>query len=125
DFHDFVRSIHPGAARTFGRGLESFATERLDARNHEDHVVRHQREHCGRVAGLGRLRPAFDNLPDRVFILSHPGTSSAHFASDVTAGWAWPQATPGARFINFNYTDTLQRLFGMPDTQVWHIHGAA
>jgi hypothetical protein len=29
-----------------------------------------------------------------------------------------------ARFINFNYTSTLQRLYGVPDPQVWHIHGS-
>src|SRR5690606_14953339 len=32
---------------------------------------------------------------------------------------------PTARFISFNYTDTLQRLYGVIDDQVWHIHGAA
>lgn len=30
-----------------------------------------------------------------------------------------------ARFINFNYTNTLQQLYGVPDTHVWHIHGSA
>ncbi len=30
-----------------------------------------------------------------------------------------------ARFINFNYTATLQRLYGVPESHVWHIHGAA
>lgn len=32
---------------------------------------------------------------------------------------------PAARYINFNYTPTLQRLYGVPDSQVWHIHGSA
>lgn len=32
---------------------------------------------------------------------------------------------PTAQFINFNYTETLQRLYGVPDAKVWHIHGAA
>jgi len=32
---------------------------------------------------------------------------------------------PTARFINFNYTNTLQQLYGVPDTHVWHIHGSA
>lgn len=28
-------------------------------------------------------------------------------------------------FINFNYTDVLQWLYGIPDERVWHIHGRA
>ncbi len=32
---------------------------------------------------------------------------------------------PNARFINFNYTNTLQQLYGVSDSHVWHIHGAA
>ena len=32
---------------------------------------------------------------------------------------------PSARFINFNYTETLQRLYSVPDPQIWHIHGTA
>lgn len=32
---------------------------------------------------------------------------------------------PEARFINFNYTPTLQQLYGVPDERVWHIHGSA
>lgn len=30
-----------------------------------------------------------------------------------------------ARYLTFNYTDTLQRLYGIKDTSVLHIHGAA
>lgn len=30
-----------------------------------------------------------------------------------------------ARYLTFNYTDTLQRLYGIPDASVLHIHGAA
>src|SRR5437868_4116909 len=29
------------------------------------------------------------------------------------------------RFLTFNYTDTLQRVYGIPDASVIHIHGAA
>ncbi len=32
---------------------------------------------------------------------------------------------PTARFINFNYTATLQRLYGVPKAHIWHVHGAA
>lgn len=32
---------------------------------------------------------------------------------------------PRCRFISFNYTDTLQRLYEVPDGRVWHIHGNA
>lgn len=32
---------------------------------------------------------------------------------------------PRCRFISFNYTDTLQRLYEVPDSHVWHIHGSA
>lgn len=32
---------------------------------------------------------------------------------------------PGCRFISFNYTDTLQQLYGLADSHVWHIHGRA
>lgn len=32
---------------------------------------------------------------------------------------------PAARFINFNYTPTLQHLYAVPDARVWHIHGSA
>lgn len=31
---------------------------------------------------------------------------------------------PTARFINFNYTPTLQCLYGVPNPHVWHIHGS-
>jgi hypothetical protein len=30
---------------------------------------------------------------------------------------------PGARYLNFNYTPTLQRTYGIADGQVLHIHG--
>lgn len=30
-----------------------------------------------------------------------------------------------ALFLNFNYTGTLQRLYGVPDSRILHIHGAA
>lgn len=30
-----------------------------------------------------------------------------------------------ARYLSFNYTDTLQRVYGIPDASVTHIHGAA
>ncbi|MHA6913282.1 bacteriophage abortive infection AbiH family protein [Ralstonia pseudosolanacearum] len=30
-----------------------------------------------------------------------------------------------ARYLTFNYTNTLQRLYGIPDASVIHIHGAA
>lgn len=30
---------------------------------------------------------------------------------------------PAARFLSFNYTPTLQRLYGVPDCNVLHIHG--
>jgi hypothetical protein len=32
---------------------------------------------------------------------------------------------PTARFLTFNYTPTLQQLYGVPDTKVLHIHGRA
>ncbi|MER8808249.1 bacteriophage abortive infection AbiH family protein [Mesorhizobium australicum] len=32
---------------------------------------------------------------------------------------------PSAVFLNFNYTPSLQRLYGIPDANVLHIHGAA
>jgi hypothetical protein len=32
---------------------------------------------------------------------------------------------PSAVFLNFNYTPSLQRLYGIPDANVFHIHGAA
>ena len=33
--------------------------------------------------------------------------------------------TEDAYFINFNYTDTIQRLYKVPDEQILHIHGRA
>jgi hypothetical protein len=32
---------------------------------------------------------------------------------------------PKGRFLTFNYTATLQKLYRVPDEKVWHIHGAA
>ncbi|MHA6689313.1 bacteriophage abortive infection AbiH family protein [Devosia sp. A449] len=32
---------------------------------------------------------------------------------------------PEAQFLNFNYTPTLQQLYGVPDANVLHIHGSA
>ncbi|NTI24864.1 hypothetical protein G6M87_24100 [Rhizobium rhizogenes] len=32
---------------------------------------------------------------------------------------------PNATFLNFNYTPTLQRLYGVPNDHVLHIHGSA
>lgn len=32
---------------------------------------------------------------------------------------------PHSRFINFNYTPTLQRLYGVAETNILHIHGSA
>nr|WP_292620255.1 AbiH family protein [Mesorhizobium sp.] len=31
----------------------------------------------------------------------------------------------GAKFLNFNYTPSLQDLYGVPDANILHIHGAA
>ena len=33
--------------------------------------------------------------------------------------------TKGSFFINFNYTDVLERVYGIPDERVFHIHGRA
>ncbi|TAX46510.1 hypothetical protein ELI01_30455 (plasmid) [Rhizobium leguminosarum] len=44
-------------------------------------------------------------------------------ASDI-AGQRVP-VDPSAVFLNFNYTPSLQRLYGVPDGNVLHIHGAA
>ncbi|UIF87920.1 bacteriophage abortive infection AbiH family protein [Cupriavidus sp. UYPR2.512] len=30
---------------------------------------------------------------------------------------------PRSLFLSFNYTDTLSRLYSIPATQVWHVHG--
>lgn len=32
---------------------------------------------------------------------------------------------PESLFLNFNYTSTLQRLYGVPDNRILHIHGSA
>jgi hypothetical protein len=32
---------------------------------------------------------------------------------------------PAARYLNFNYTPTLQRMYGIADSQILHIHGQA
>lgn len=32
---------------------------------------------------------------------------------------------PSASYLNFNYTPSLQRLYGVPDANILHIHGAA
>jgi hypothetical protein len=32
---------------------------------------------------------------------------------------------PASRFLNFNYTPTLQQLYGVPDANVLHIHGSS
>lgn len=32
---------------------------------------------------------------------------------------------PNARFLNFNYTQTLQKLYSVPESRVLHIHGRA
>lgn len=32
---------------------------------------------------------------------------------------------PTANFLNFNYTPSLQRLYGVPNSQILHIHGSA
>ncbi len=32
---------------------------------------------------------------------------------------------PSATFLNFNYTPSLQQLYGIPDARIRHIHGAA
>lgn len=30
-----------------------------------------------------------------------------------------------AKFLSFNYTNTLQQLYGVSDSSIWHIHGSA
>jgi hypothetical protein len=32
---------------------------------------------------------------------------------------------PYARFFTFNYTDTLEQIYGISDSQIWHVHGRA
>jgi hypothetical protein len=32
---------------------------------------------------------------------------------------------PYVKFFTFNYTDTLEQIYGIPDPQIWHIHGRA
>jgi hypothetical protein len=50
-----------------------------------------------------------------------------HIAVPLPGKLAAPKARIdlSARFITFNYTETLQRLYSVPEAQVWHIHGAA
>src|SRR5262249_16927730 len=45
--------------------------ERLTARNHEDRVVRHERQHSGRVAALARPHPGLNHLADRLLVFGH------------------------------------------------------
>jgi hypothetical protein len=45
-------------------------------------------------------------------------------AADSFSGKLLP-LDPGARYLNFNYTPTLQRTYGIADGQVLHIHGQA
>lgn len=35
------------------------------------------------------------------------------------------QLDPSARYLSFNYTQTLQKIYGIPDNQILHIHGNA
>jgi Bacteriophage abortive infection AbiH len=46
---------------------------------------------------------------------------------EIRAGAAFPVRCidPTAFFLNFNYTPSLQRLYGVPDNRVLHIHGSA
>lgn len=43
--------------------------------------------------------------------------------SDVTT--ARLEIDASATFLNFNYTQSLQRLYGVPDSRILHIHGSA
>lgn len=42
--------------------------------------------------------------------------------SKATAKYSFP---PGSRFITFNYTETLQLVYGIDDSRILHIHGKA
>lgn len=44
---------------------------------------------------------------------------------DVSVASAKFQFNQGASFLTFNYTDTLQSVYGIPKSQVLHIHGSA
>ncbi|MEG3124233.1 bacteriophage abortive infection AbiH family protein [Sphingomonas sp. GB1N7] len=37
----------------------------------------------------------------------------------------WIRLDPAALYLTFNYTPTLQRLYGIPEAHVLHIHGSA
>jgi hypothetical protein len=40
------------------------------------------------------------------------------------SGSAFRSILPSDRFLTFNYTDTLQRIYGVPEVNILHIHGA-
>lgn len=60
------------------------------------------------------LMSAFTNWVSQIVVPSRASLSVPRARIDSTA-----------RFISFNYTDTLQRLYGVSSDRVWHIHGAA
>ena len=43
----------------------------------------------------------------------------------VSFAGRWAKLDPAALYLTFNYTPTLQRLYGIPEAQVLHIHGSA
>ena len=59
---------------------------------------------------LPNFKKCFDSWIDNIDVNSHNADKSIHFNKQDC-------------FLNFNYTDTLQQLYGVDDSKVLHIHG--
>src|SRR5262249_27231089 len=68
---DLIRPVDLRGVGCAGRSLEDLAAEWLTARNGEDRVFGHEREHGGRVAALARPHPGLNHHADRLFIFGH------------------------------------------------------
>lgn len=84
-------------------------------RSHENNIISYQGND---------LENAFRGLTD--FITNFTGKYLYDWLSSIDIKKAIPDLSlsPDDLYINFNYLDTLQTLYHIPDSNVFHIHGA-
>lgn len=73
-------------------------------------------------AAEGEVERVIDGLYDRILEKFTEWVGEIEGEYDKTRRFDW-QWAPTDGYVNFNYTDTLERLYGVPAERVLHIHG--
>src|SRR5260370_4682304 len=71
NFLDITAALDADMLRSLGRSGKFRFPERLLARHHEDHVLRHKVQHRRKVSGFAGRHPGLDQIADGAFVVCH------------------------------------------------------